>query len=624
MRPYTFSSFLFFLLCSASFAGVVGQNAAGNAPCISTDCLRRLSIKQISDLQTYYEDKHDLESHLRLDFYIINRKLKTAEDSVYAVYAYQSIAEDFRGMGNASKSIEIGKRGLSVVRYNQYGKCILYDRIAAAFYELPNLDSAQYYGALAFAIAQKSSDPNLQPVLVRVGMLWGAIEAAKGNQAKALKIYADALAMAQKVDSPNVAPLYRSMATIHQTMGQFAKSDSLFALALAGLDAKQDPTNYKVTLNLWAVLKAREGDYKAAYNLVSKRDSVLQLFLDQNHRSTLFELQARFNSEKLETANTQLKKLNQEGKSKISYQYGIILMGMILLFAGGLFGFSQQRQKKKLAKESKVLAESQAELQKQRKVLLTLSKSQTLLISVISHDFRTPFNSLSSTIELLKVNALSGEERDQLLSSISEQVRSSLSLANDILLWAKGQMQGIIPVLLPLQLEQHARKAAHQLSHAAHLKDVRIDCQNLELGEELAPVLADSGSLDIVIRNILSNAIKFTPAHSVVTIKIVHAAGQVGLSIADQGDGISAEKINEITKFSEERVNSIRSGSDFGSGLGLVLVKDFLDAMGGQLDIKSEKGQGANITFWLGKAPDTYRMVEENADAENQFSGPLA
>jgi len=615
---------LFFFLLATSLGIVLADKIPEKQPCLSYACLQNLSVEQLWELRESKEITHKSAEKLKIDFSIISRAPSNHKDSCMQVYAYYSIAENYRVVSSLQKSIDMAKKGLPLCATFKRGRCQLYDRIAASFYELSELDSALEYANRANKLLGSNPDLGMQATKVRLDLLIAGVYTQMGKSQLAVTVLNEAYFLSQKADTLNIPSIQRSLAMAHEELGNFAKADSLYAISLAGSEAAGDANNMKVTLNEWASFKENRKDYKAAYDLASRRDGILQTMYDRKQNNLLSEIEAKHNNEKLELANVQLQKLNIAAKSRIGYQYGIIVMGIILLLGGALFGYNQQQQKKLLSQESRILAQSQAELQEQGKALLKLSKSQTLLISVVSHDFRTPFNSLQSTIELLKANALSGAERDLLLTSISEQVRTSLSMANDILLWAKSQMGGIMPVLIPLQLEQNVHKATQHLSHAAELKQVTIKFLHYEKQESLPPVLADSGSLDIVIRNILSNAIKFTPSGTEVTIAIFDADDKLGLSVVDQGDGISEQKISEITEFSEERVKSLRSNSDFSSGFGLVLVKDFLTAMGGSLEIQSQKGQGAKITFWLAKAADQTPIHNDGGEVKSLLVEPLA
>lgn len=230
------------------------------------------------------------------------------------------------------------------------------------------------------------------------------------------------------------------------------------------------------------------------------------------------------------------------------------------------------------------------------KELHQLNVDKDRFISILGHDLRSPFTALIGLSEFLKENLqkFSINETNKIADDINIAAQNTFNLLEDILLWARTQ-QGKIPFNpRNLDLTEISNNVIDILKPNAFAKNITI---SYSIAGNLT-VFADIDMLKTVLRNLVSNAIKFT--HNGGTINI--GAGQTDsfttISVSDDGVGISQENMAKIFDVSQVPT-TIGTERETGTGLGLLLCKDFVEKHGGKIRVESEAGKGSNFSFTL-------------------------
>lgn len=235
---------------------------------------------------------------------------------------------------------------------------------------------------------------------------------------------------------------------------------------------------------------------------------------------------------------------------------------------------------------------------------LILSKTEELqrtiagrdkLYLVIAHDLRSPMGSIKMVLNMLILNLPSekiGAEMYELLTMANQTTEDVFSLLDNLLKWTKSQIGKLNVVYQDVDLVEVTDGVIEIFSMVASLKKIRIH----EMKPEKMMVNADIDMLKTVVRNLLSNAIKFSKENSEVLVKMEEVDGMAVVSVQDYGCGISEEGQKKLLH-TDTHFSTFGTNNEEGSGLGLLLCKDFVVKNGGKLWFTSKEGEGSIFSF---------------------------
>lgn len=235
---------------------------------------------------------------------------------------------------------------------------------------------------------------------------------------------------------------------------------------------------------------------------------------------------------------------------------------------------------------------------------LILSKTEELqrtiagrdkLYSVIAHDLRSPMGSIKMVLNMLILNLPSekiGAEMYELLTMANQTTEDVFSLLDNLLKWTKSQIGKLNVVYQDVDLVEVTDGVIEIFSMVASLKKIRIR----KMKPEKMMVNADIDMLKTVVRNLLSNAIKFSKENSEVLVKMEEVDGMAVVSVQDYGCGISEEGQKKLLH-TDTHFSTFGTNNEEGSGLGLLLCKDFVVKNGGKLWFTSKEGEGSIFSF---------------------------
>lgn len=235
---------------------------------------------------------------------------------------------------------------------------------------------------------------------------------------------------------------------------------------------------------------------------------------------------------------------------------------------------------------------------------LILSKTEELqrtiagrdkLYSVIAHDLRSPMGSIKMVLNMLILNLPSekiGAEMYELLTMANQTTEDVFSLLDNLLKWTKSQIGKLNVVYQDVDLVEVTDGVIEIFSMVASLKKIKIR----EMKPEKMMVNADIDMLKTVVRNLLSNAIRFSKENSEVLVKMEEVDGMAVVSVQDHGCGISEEGQKKLLH-TDTHFSTFGTNNEEGSGLGLLLCKDFVVKNGGKLWFTSKEGEGSIFSF---------------------------
>ena len=228
--------------------------------------------------------------------------------------------------------------------------------------------------------------------------------------------------------------------------------------------------------------------------------------------------------------------------------------------------------------------------------LMQINASKDKFFSIIAHDLRGPFNIILGYIQLLKkgYDQFDDVERKEFISEIDKSSENTFELLESLLMWARSQNNKIELIKESLTLKNEIDEIVKIYLPGAGSKKIKI---KVDVLDDIL-VYADKFSLKTVVSNLLNNAIKFTPAHGIIKIGAIQEKNHIEISISDNGVGIKKEMIPRLFKI-EENVSTRGTDDEEGTGLGLLLCKEFIEKHEGQIWVESEVGKGSKFAFTI-------------------------
>jgi signal transduction histidine kinase len=223
-----------------------------------------------------------------------------------------------------------------------------------------------------------------------------------------------------------------------------------------------------------------------------------------------------------------------------------------------------------------------------------LNQTKDKFFSIISHDLKGPLNSLTSFSHLLidYTDSLSKEEIRLLATDLDKSVKNLLTLLENLLEWSRSQTGNIDFTPKVFDLRELLQNNKSLLAAQAANKKIAIVID----GPEACHVTLHKPSINTVVRNLISNAIKFTPEGGQITLGIAADKHKLKVSIADNGVGMSPEVVDKLFRLDSK--HSTRGTADEkGTGLGLILCREFIEKNGGKIHVQSTEGSGSVFTL---------------------------
>jgi two-component system, sensor histidine kinase and response regulator len=223
-----------------------------------------------------------------------------------------------------------------------------------------------------------------------------------------------------------------------------------------------------------------------------------------------------------------------------------------------------------------------------------MNSTKDKLLSVLSHDLRAPIGNLRSILSLMTRQALTPEEFREISEKLKYDVDAAYDMLDDVLHWVKSQYAGIVPNPVDFKLLDVIREVTQLATPIASEKQVKLVLRTL--GNDM--VHADRDHVHIIVRNLVSNAIKFTRASTTVTVVTEIKGAFVEVQVKDQGLGMSPTIVDKIKN--GIKIESTRGTTgEKGTGLGLLLCREFVALNGGDLSFESVPGSGTTVSFTL-------------------------
>jgi ligand-binding sensor domain-containing protein/signal transduction histidine kinase len=255
-----------------------------------------------------------------------------------------------------------------------------------------------------------------------------------------------------------------------------------------------------------------------------------------------------------------------------------------------------KEQKNQITKQAEQLKGKKEELLKQKEMLQNLNSMKDRFFSIIAHDLKGPFQGILGMTELLDKNydQFSSQERKKYFNTIHNSSKNFYDLLENLLCWSRTQLNHISCQPSEFSLAEIIHR--NRLLYEDSIVKKNITITEYYVSETMA--FADQNMIDTVIRNLLSNAIKFTGYNGKIDIKISGNEDMKLISFRDTGIGMSREFQQNLFKI-DKSITRQGTADEMGTGLGLIICKEFIEKNGGEIWVESEAGKGATFFFTL-------------------------
>ncbi|MEP2772108.1 MAG: tetratricopeptide repeat protein [Fulvivirga sp.] len=495
---------------------------------------------------------------------------------------------------------------LEVSETNPRSKSSIYNNIGEIFLNKGQYDSALHYCQISAQLREDSPNPsNKIKTYINLGEIW--FELAQLDSGRYYFDQSVDLALAID-DDLNQAKAYLGLAKIALEESNFLRSVEYSQVAKSITTKIGAQQEYLQSIELLAASYKALNQHKIALDYFQEYSDLKAVLINNAKAREINLLQLR-NAE-IWNESLQSKLELQEAELRAERNRNILMIaGVLILLVLAILFFVLFRVKRSVTKK---LRANYAEISEQNNRLNVLNKDvdarnraiqiqnaaltkanelKSKLISILSHDLRSPINSLSALLPLLEASSISPEEFQKILPELKSRVNVTQDFLNTLLYWAKTQIQED-----SIEVEQVNVKAL--IDDTIDLMLPQLERKKLQIINEIDPeycIDTDKAILMVIFKNLLSNAIKFS--HEGGKIKAYNNKDQKnGICIQDYGVGISEEIRSSIFDFNFGQTRPGTQG-EIGTGIGLSFVKELMHKINGDIDVESAKDEGS--TFCL-------------------------
>jgi signal transduction histidine kinase/uncharacterized protein HemY len=517
--------------------------------------------------------------------------------------SYNNIGIIYQELGNFDRSFEYFHKSLDIFkRLNKTADIVnLILHIGDIYLQRFQYDKALEYYFNADLIGKQINNKKLKSItLSNIGEAYNL----KGDYVKALDYQKKALKLKEEIgDKKRLTITYIEMGIIYKNVEKYD-------LALVYLNkgvALASEINLKYQLikgyiNLSEVYTGLKNYKKALEYYTMYIEGKDQLYTEES-KQTIAELQAKYQVEKKDKDNERLRHSEQLNKAQIRNQQ--VIIGFVLFILLGAFIIMvirhsryQQNQKLniQLSLKNKEIEDQQKHVQLLNQELKEANQTKDKFFSIVAHDLKSPFNSLLVLTNLLldDYDTFTEDERKTFIHQIKASSENTFALLQNLLDWASTQMGKTMIVQEKIDISKISDETIALLMPIARNKNIRIKSEI----EPSTVVFADKNMVSTVILNLVTNAIKFTPQDGKVAIRAFMENNHVEVEVSDSGVGISQDNLNKLFRL-DHKIQTMGTAKEKGTGLGLILCKEFVEKNNGKIWVKSVEGKGSQFYFTL-------------------------
>jgi signal transduction histidine kinase len=558
-----------------------------NAQLLFSNMLLASIFKEVDD---YYNAAEFTEKALR-----INRDLNF---EALQISLKQQLGDIFVEMAAYEKAQEQYENILAYAKSSRYPKLE-----ATNWYQIGLLEQMQNNHQLAInallnalKIHRRINDLDKEATtLLAIGKSYDQMDSYE----KALENYKVALNIWRSLDSPlGLAKVYNALGALFNKNKEFQRATANLRYALTNSQKSQNQMLIMESYRLMSLANKGLGKFKEAFEYQELQSALEDFIENEKNDRAILKMQNRYTLGKQQNTIDQLEFNKVQRENELTERtrqnnFLTILIGLsIVILMLILILFITQR------KSNTKLKAANEEIQDKNKELEEVNATKDKFFSIISHDLKGPLNSLTSFSGLLMnhTDSLSKEEIQMLAKDLDKSLKNLFALLENLLQWSRSQTGNIEFKKEPFNLTEVLKKNKDLLTKQAGNKQIEIELKQ----EDPIEVKAHEQSIDTVVRNLVSNAIKFTNERGKIKMGVSEDDTYYYVKVADNGVGMSPKIVDQIFKI-DSKHSTQGTAKEKGTGLGLILCKEFVEKNGGTIGVKSKEDKGSMFYFSIPK-----------------------
>lgn len=488
------------------------------------------------------------------------------------------------------------------------------DSIQSAYISsyLADLAFRQHQDALALQYAWRALEAarsiHDEPMIATFNNDLGRILAATGNYPAALGHHLQSLAYYRGADDRLGTTSTNSLlAEDYLLLEDYPQALFYADAALAEARALKRKLEIQGSAKVLADIYEAKGDYGNALQYFKLYKEYSDSLLNDQARKQLLTRAAQYDFEKQETRLREAQVLKDAGYERalrrddlqISITIFVIAILSLLAFILWREQAVNRRVNRLLREKNEKIEEQKETLEHQAVQLLLNNQQKDKLFSIIAHDLHGPLNSLKGLMDLQREKKLTDQEIGGMMYEMRRNVDSSSDLVSNLLFWAGSQLNGMKAVPVCLQVDELVQEVLALFAQMAREKMVAL---TMDLPSWLV-AYGDKAMMEVVVRNLVSNAIKFCLPGGLVAVSGSRHAAEIEISVSDTGIGMREDALERIRR--KESFTSYGTASEKGTGLGILLCHEFTEANKGKFYVESQWGKGSRCYFTIPAAPNS-------------------
>jgi len=466
-----------------------------------------------------------------------------------------NIGDTYSEEENFTKAVEYYKKALEELgkSTNSVVAAVFQIGLGEAYLKLNDLEKAKKYSEQALVSFSRSSHSE---GIARSKAVLGGIKIKEGDYPAADRLLKEALEIAETNEIKDLqAELY----------GDFANLKTL-------------EKNFKAAL-----------EYTKAHFAI--RDSLLNKYKGHQLNELLAEMEVTQKESEINILQKDSAIKSLEIKRKSSLVFALIFVIIVLLILSTVILYFQRLRHKTL----QLVKVQNQQISQQNDKLKVAGEMQNKILSIIGHDLVTPVGGLKELLNLVDDNPKTFTEEDllSLVPSMKSAVDNTYFLLTNLLSWAKSQGDNYNVEIAGCNVLDVVNQNLSILKNSIAQKSIEVE---LNVKDDLM-IQFDKNMFGMVVRNLISNAVKFTPRNGKICIYTEEQNGKLTFCVKDTGIGISVE--NQKKLFSQEHVSTFGTDNEKGTGLGLGLCKEFVEKNNSELMVQSEENEGSLFSFYV-------------------------